>query len=219
MACSTWYSAAVTRSGRLYTWGSPSSLCLGTDAGHLRWVPQPVRGPFQRQRVRKVSCGPFHCAAVTRSGALYTWGDGYSGRLGHGNQETCLTPRLVDYLAACTVMDVSCGHFHTGERAGEGLQGRPVSSMGGWFNWPRPMMVVMTDGCRGVAAATVTHPGVERVQIMTLVALRSCHSPPHSGRGSPGQRPGPRGGSLWGHAGPPGRGLSRGGGGAAGRQR
>jgi alpha-tubulin suppressor-like RCC1 family protein len=33
--------------------------------------------------------------AITDSGDVYTWGAGGSGRLGHGNIETCLAPKKI----------------------------------------------------------------------------------------------------------------------------
>lgn len=43
----------------------------------------------------QVSCGPYHSAAVTSSGALFTWGDGLCGKLGHGDQQSISEPRQV----------------------------------------------------------------------------------------------------------------------------
>lgn len=45
--------------------------------------------------VRGVSCGELHTAAVDWSGAVWTWGLGQGGRLGHGNQNTSSFPRRV----------------------------------------------------------------------------------------------------------------------------
>lgn len=45
----------------------------------------------------QVSCGPFHCATVTSDGYLFTWGDGLCGKLGHGDQVACPSPRQVGH--------------------------------------------------------------------------------------------------------------------------
>ena len=42
-------------------------------------------------------------------GALYSWGQGYNGRLGHGNQETKPTPTLVTALDAHTIVAAVAG--------------------------------------------------------------------------------------------------------------
>ena len=46
---------------------------------------------------------------MTASGELYTWGRGNYGRLGHGNSEDQLTPKVVTALKGQKVVDVACG--------------------------------------------------------------------------------------------------------------
>ena len=47
-----------------------------------------------------IACGGFHTAAITDRGALYTWGEGYFGQLGQGDEadkkmpRRCCRPRL-----------------------------------------------------------------------------------------------------------------------------
>lgn len=45
-----------------------------------------------------VACGGAHSAAITAAGELYTWGKGRYGRLGHGDSEDQLKPKLVEAL-------------------------------------------------------------------------------------------------------------------------
>lgn len=45
-----------------------------------------------------IACGGFHSAAISRYGHLYTWGKGRYGRLGHGDYEDYLYPKLVSYF-------------------------------------------------------------------------------------------------------------------------
>ena len=59
-----------------------------------------------------VSCGGAHSAAITGSGELYTWGKGRYGRLGHGDSEDQLKPKLVEALTGYRVIDVACGKTH-----------------------------------------------------------------------------------------------------------
>lgn len=69
--------------------------------------------PLLAAQVVAVSCGPYHTAAVTMDGCLFTWGHGLFGKLGHGDTHTVLTPRLVEGLAEHVVMCVSAGWWHT----------------------------------------------------------------------------------------------------------
>ena len=45
------------------------------------------------------------------TGELYTWGKGRYGRLGHGDSEDQLRPKLVESLLGYRVIDVACGEF------------------------------------------------------------------------------------------------------------
>ena len=60
-----------------------------------------------------MSCGPYHTAAVTSDGFLYTWGNGLFGKLGHGNHASFYSPRKVVALEGYHVLSVACGWWHT----------------------------------------------------------------------------------------------------------
>jgi len=72
----------------------------------------------------------------TRPGDIYTWGDGFGGKLGHGGIDTCLQPRKVEKLAGMKVTSVTCGVWHTaclvieGNSAEEAEQKEPTQSVG-----------------------------------------------------------------------------------------
>lgn len=46
----------------------------------------------------KVAAGGAHSAAITDQGELYTWGKGRYGRLGHGDSDDQMRPKLVEAL-------------------------------------------------------------------------------------------------------------------------
>ena len=56
----------------------------------------------------QVSCGPYHSAALTSSGALFTWGDGLCGKLGHGDQQSISEPRQVCTLSVLMACQAAC---------------------------------------------------------------------------------------------------------------
>ena len=53
---------------------------------------------FKSKRVRDIACGSSHSAAIISNGALYTWGLGDYGRLGHGDNTTQLKPKQVFFF-------------------------------------------------------------------------------------------------------------------------
>ena len=57
--------------------------------------------------------GKFDSRGLCDPGELYTWGKGRYGRLGHGDSEDQLRPKLVESLLGYRVIDVACGELTT----------------------------------------------------------------------------------------------------------
>ncbi len=57
-------------------------------------MPRPIAA-LSGKRVVGIAAGGAHSAAVTVEGEVWTWGRGRSGRLGHGDTKTQVTPKLV----------------------------------------------------------------------------------------------------------------------------
>lgn len=124
ISCGLWHTAAVTSAGVLFTFGDGSFGALGHGDRCSSWIPREVEA-LRGLRTTRVACGVWHTAAVvemmsetsisqvvdsTRSGKLFTWGDGDNGRLGHGNKEPRLVPECVTQLVDESVCQVACGH-------------------------------------------------------------------------------------------------------------
>lgn len=50
-----------------------------------------------------IAAGGAHSACITASGELFTWGKGRYGRLGHGDSEDHLKPKLVSQHFDCAL--------------------------------------------------------------------------------------------------------------------
>ena len=122
---------------------------LQREASATRWVPQAV-SCYAKKRIAAVSAGQVHCALITTRGALYTWGYGGSGRLGHGDEEDRHRPARVRALRKHRVSCVAAGTHHTlvctkkgGALSTKGLPAapNPMSNPSGMMNmmknWPR----------------------------------------------------------------------------------
>lgn len=103
VSCGNTISAAVMDEV-CYIWGA------GLPGAPLR-VPTPLHSIPQ---VSYVSCGHSHVALVTSVGAVYTWGAGDHGMLGHGTKQAVMAPRIVTAFSGLVVSSVSCGAYHTG---------------------------------------------------------------------------------------------------------
>jgi alpha-tubulin suppressor-like RCC1 family protein len=73
------HSAALCRSGSLFTWGFGRAGALGHGGDEHEKTPRRLEHP---QRVASVACGAYHTAFVTAPGELWSCGDGSSGQLG-----------------------------------------------------------------------------------------------------------------------------------------
>ena len=85
------FTACVTDTGLLYTWGSNTSFQLGLDAAttalNITKFPDIVPIPqcvdmLKRQPVVQVACGWEHAISLSQDGAVHTWGSNAFGQLG-----------------------------------------------------------------------------------------------------------------------------------------
>ncbi|CAK9191892.1 unnamed protein product [Sphagnum troendelagicum] len=84
----------------VYSWGNGANYQLGTGTAGIHRIPCRIDA-LQSLDVTSVAAAKFHSAAITASGAVYTWGFGRGGRLGHpdfdihSGQVAVITPRQV----------------------------------------------------------------------------------------------------------------------------
>ena len=122
VAAAASFSLVVLDNGEIVVFGKGDCGQLGLGVGEsCTPVPRLIRGSLHGKFVKQVACSDFHCAAITDSGSLFTWGRGQHGRLGHGVIEDEPAPRLVEGLVGSPVSIVSCGEYHTLAAFGSGL--------------------------------------------------------------------------------------------------
>eukprot|EP00903_Cladosiphon_okamuranus_P005550 g5526.t1 len=91
VACGFAYTAAVTASGELYTWGAGENGRLGLGDVEDRHKPSRVEG--LHSKVKEVYAGSVHSCVLTREGTVYAFGK--HEYTGHGEHEDVLEPRLI----------------------------------------------------------------------------------------------------------------------------
>ena len=64
-------------------------------------------------RVVGVSAGGMHSLAITADGAVWCWGGGGNGQLGHGDWQRQLLPKKIEAFAGQRVVAVSAGSDHS----------------------------------------------------------------------------------------------------------
>ena len=114
------HSLAVTADGAVWSWGNGGQGRLGHGDEQNQLLPKKIEA-FAGRRVIAVSAGVVHSLAITADGAVWSWGGGGSGRLGHGNEQRPLLPKnKVEALAGQRVNSVSAGTWHSLARTTDG---------------------------------------------------------------------------------------------------
>ncbi|XP_059625121.1 RCC1 domain-containing protein RUG3, mitochondrial isoform X2 [Cornus florida] len=118
IATSGTHTAAITKSGELYTWGR--------DEGEGRLGLGPGRGPSEAGGfsipskvkalpvpVAAVSCGGFFTMAVTDEGQLWNWGANSNYELGRGDKIGGWQPQPVPTLKDVCIVHIASGGYHS----------------------------------------------------------------------------------------------------------
>ncbi|CAH1402584.1 unnamed protein product [Nezara viridula] len=120
------HALALTIDGKVFSWGEGSDGNLGHGNTQSLEKPRMIE-TLKSKRIRDIACGSSHSAAITSNGELYSWGLGEYGRLGHGDFQTQLKPKLVKALAGHHIIKVACGS--------RDAQTLALSSEGLVFSW------------------------------------------------------------------------------------
>lgn len=143
VCCAGSVTFAVSGDGNVRVWGDASGgsssvfglwssggLSASHNASSIAWRPM-VLSSLSHKAITSITAGSLHVAAISEDGALFTWGEGIFGALGHGefdgeemNQKSNdhnigESPRLTSFPTQVTalknkrVTSVSCGRWHT----------------------------------------------------------------------------------------------------------
>ncbi|PIA41295.1 hypothetical protein AQUCO_02300219v1 [Aquilegia coerulea] len=101
------YTLAVMDDGTVYSFGSGTNFCLGHGEQHNELQPRAIQF-FKRRNIHvvRVSAGDEHVVALDSNGYVYTWGKGYCGALGHGDENDKTIPALLSSIKGHLVVQV-----------------------------------------------------------------------------------------------------------------
>ncbi|XP_059661527.1 ultraviolet-B receptor UVR8 isoform X2 [Cornus florida] len=108
------YTLAVTNDGTVHSFGSGNYFCLGHGEQHNELLPRAIQS-FRRKNIHvvRVSAGAEHVVALDSNGLVYTWGKGYCGALGHGDEIDKTTPEPLSSLKGHLAVQVCAGRRKT----------------------------------------------------------------------------------------------------------
>ncbi|XP_062896415.1 inhibitor of Bruton tyrosine kinase isoform X2 [Mobula hypostoma] len=98
----------------VYTWGNNTNFTLGHGNQQSKHHPE-LLDYFSRSGtyIKQVVLCKFHSVFLSQKGQVYTCGHGQGGRLGHGDEQTYLVPRMVEGLASHRCSWVAAAKDHT----------------------------------------------------------------------------------------------------------
>mmetsp|Transcript_15910 Transcript_15910/g.19420 ORF Transcript_15910/g.19420 Transcript_15910/m.19420 type:complete len:606 (+) Transcript_15910:599-2416(+) len=161
IACGSGHTVVLTIDGSVYTWGRGDDGRLGHGDNGWKYVPRLARA-LAGQVITQVTCGSYHTAAVSNNGELYSWGGGMYGKLGHGNEDGCSTPRKVEALVGLHIAQIACGSRHTAV----------VTSSGKLYTWGDKENGVAGHG--DVEGYQYTPKLLEKLSNECVVQLSAC---------------------------------------------
>ncbi|XP_067363614.1 probable E3 ubiquitin-protein ligase HERC6 isoform X1 [Channa argus] len=93
ISCGEAHSAALTKDGKVFTFGDGSHGQLGHNSSGNEVKPRLVHG--LDGPASQIACGRHHTLVLCSSGQLWAFGSGAKGQTGTGRSEDSLTPSLV----------------------------------------------------------------------------------------------------------------------------
>ncbi|XP_075155337.1 E3 ubiquitin-protein ligase HERC2 [Haematobia irritans] len=101
----------ITDDDNVWSWGDGDYGKLGRGGSDGCKIPVKIES-LSGLGVIKVECGSQFSVALTKSGAVYTWGKGDFHRLGHGTVDHVRRPKKVAALQGKKVVSIATGSLH-----------------------------------------------------------------------------------------------------------
>lgn len=131
------HTVALANDGTVWAWGDNSVGQLGNGATSNSLVPTPVNG-LEGVEVVRVDAGYSHSVALTADGRVFTWGYGFFGQLGNGQNEGSQVPIEVPAAAfgSAPIRMVDAGPYTT----------TAITTDGAAYAWGRGLHGELGDG-------------------------------------------------------------------------
>ncbi|XP_067850555.1 probable E3 ubiquitin-protein ligase HERC4 isoform X2 [Heptranchias perlo] len=127
VACGKHHTLAVFENGSVFSWGDGTYGQLGLGECQSI-VSHPRRVELFRVPIVQVTCGHYHSLALSKDGAIYSWGQNSYGQLGLGEGfNSQIRPQCVISLTGIPVAQIAAGGEHS----------FALSLSGAVFSWGR----------------------------------------------------------------------------------
>ncbi|XP_062621584.1 probable E3 ubiquitin-protein ligase HERC1 [Saccostrea cucullata] len=113
VACGTQFSVALTKYGKVFTWGQERLIGQPDTRGGSNCQPQEVTS-LSGYFIEDVVCGAEHTLVLTSEGDVWGWGNNSEGQLGLGHTNSPVRePQLVPCLTGKNIRQISAGRTHS----------------------------------------------------------------------------------------------------------
>lgn len=96
------FTCALDTEGKAYCWGEGLYGQLGNGKEETVAIPTPIdtTGVLNGKKLVSVDCGNFYSCAMDDESVIFCWGEGGTGQLGNGTDESSLIPVTVENSSA-----------------------------------------------------------------------------------------------------------------------
>ncbi|XP_070543560.1 probable E3 ubiquitin-protein ligase HERC1 isoform X2 [Ptychodera flava] len=108
----TQFSVALTKDGRVFTFGQDRLTGIPEGRGRPTNKPQQVPG-LSSYFMEDIDVGSEHTIALTSSGDVFAWGSNGDGQLGLGHTNSVREPAMVSGLQGKNIRQISAGRTHS----------------------------------------------------------------------------------------------------------
>jgi RCC1 and BTB domain-containing protein len=112
VCCGHKHSLALTKTGKLYAWGSNYYGQIGNKSFANQLSPIDINF-FDNQKIVSICCGYGHSMALTENGVVYGWGYNSFGQLGIGNDYNHNIPTKITSSEGVIFLKIACGPHHS----------------------------------------------------------------------------------------------------------
>ncbi|XP_034385564.1 probable E3 ubiquitin-protein ligase HERC1 isoform X2 [Cyclopterus lumpus] len=112
VACGTQFSVALTKDGKVFTFGQ--DRLIGLPEGRARNHNRPQQVPaLSGVHIQDVAVGAEHTLVLSSTGDVYTWGSNSEGQLGLGHTNHVREPAAASALQEKNIHQISAGRCHS----------------------------------------------------------------------------------------------------------
>ena len=111
VACGSQYSVALTKDGRVFTWGQ--DRLIGQPEGRFRGHSRPQHLELPVECVVDVVVGADFTLVLSDKGLVYGWGSNGDAQLGLGHTGAVREPQLIPALSDKNIRQIAAGKTHS----------------------------------------------------------------------------------------------------------